>query len=360
MEATEQTNIVYNPATVDYWESRAIQRQLFSEIKGKDLIARLMPIYQTTLDYVNKEVESLYKNYGKDGAIDVAKMREKLTGTERSEVLKELKMKIRLAGEDPKKIIDKNFLVKLNRLEAIKERVYWSVRTMIPQMTEIQARTYSEIIQNTYFLQKQEIKQRKGNFIMTRFDQINKTEVQGLLEEKWFGGTYGERTKRNMTVFGEELRDILGTKMLTGISVQKTAKLVEERFNVSKYEATRLVRTESTHFANKAEMKSYEDEGIKYYKFVATLDGRTSDICKGLNGTIWRVEDAVEGYNYPPCHSQCRSTTVAMFPEEVGGKVMESNYKKGDEYSSAEDILSEIYETNKQGYEEETGIPINR
>jgi len=358
METIGQTNIIYNPATVDYWESRAIQRQLFSELKGKDLILRLMPIYQTTLDYVNKEVETLYKEYGKDGVIDVAKMKEKLTGTERSKVLRELKMKIRLAGEDPKKIIDKNFLIKLNRLEAIKEQIYWSVKSMIPQMTEMQTRTYSEIIQSTYFLQKQEIKERKGNFVMTRFDQINKTEVQGLLEEKWFGGTYGERTRRNMTVFGEELRDILGTKMITGISVQKTAKLVEERFNVSKYEATRLVRTESTHFANKAEMKSYEDEGIKYYKFVATLDGRTSDICKGLNGTIWKVEDAVEGYNYPAMHPACRSTTVAMFPEEVEGKVMESNYKRGDEYSSSEDILSEIFEANKTGYEADTGRSI--
>ena len=42
------------------------------------------------------------------------------------------------------------------------------------------------------------------------------------------------------------------------------------------------------------------------------LDNRTSKICRGMNGTIWKLSEAVEGYNYPPLHSNCRSTTVAI------------------------------------------------
>ncbi|MEG2348630.1 MAG: minor capsid protein, partial [Clostridia bacterium] len=51
-----------------------------------------------------------------------------------------------------------------------------------------------------------------------------------------------------------------------------------------------------------AELQSYKDDGIIYYRYSAYLDNRTSEICKNLNGKVFKVESARTGNNYPPMH----------------------------------------------------------
>ena len=77
--------------------------------------------------------------------------------------------------------------------------------------------------------------------------------------------------------------------------------------------AERLVRTENTRIAAQADKLSYEDSGIKKYRFIATLDDVTSVICQSLDNQVFRTEDMQEGVNSPPMHVNCRSTTTADF-----------------------------------------------
>ncbi|MGL5051574.1 MAG: minor capsid protein, partial [Fusobacteriaceae bacterium] len=39
---------------------------------------------------------------------------------------------------------------------------------------------------------------------------------------------------------------------------------------------------------------------------------RTSDVCKSLNGKIFKIKDAKVGINCPPLHPFCRSTLVVV------------------------------------------------
>ena len=59
-------------------------------------------------------------------------------------------------------------------------------------------------------------------------------------------------------------------------------------------------------------MKSYNEIGIKKYKYVATLDSRTSELCRELDGKEFEVSKAQTGVNYPPMHPRCRSTTISV------------------------------------------------
>ena len=49
---------------------------------------------------------------------------------------------------------------------------------------------------------------------------------------------------------------------------------------------------------------------MKYYRFVATLDRRTSATCRDHDGHIYPVDDYSPGTNAPPLHPHCRSTIV--------------------------------------------------
>ena len=65
------------------------------------------------------------------------------------------------------------------------------------------------------------------------------------------------------------------------------------------------------------DMVSYEECGIRKYRFVATLDLRTSTICRGLDGKVFLVSEQQPGKNCPPMHPWCRSTTVCEIEEEA-------------------------------------------
>jgi SPP1 gp7 family putative phage head morphogenesis protein len=63
----------------------------------------------------------------------------------------------------------------------------------------------------------------------------------------------------------------------------------------------------------------WEAPGLERVMFVATLDSRTTELCRSLNGRVYRLEDAPR----PPLHRNCRSVLRAVW----GGVVPTENLK---------------------------------
>ena len=70
-----------------------------------------------------------------------------------------------------------------------------------------------------------------------------------------------------------------------------------------------------------------QNTAVEYVRYLATLDQRTSPICRQLDGEIFRKDDAPR----PPLHFRCRSTLVGHIPgRESGGRSMTLAVKDGD------------------------------
>jgi SPP1 gp7 family putative phage head morphogenesis protein len=82
--------------------------------------------------------------------------------------------------------------------------------------------------------------------------------------------------------------------------------------------ARAIVRTSVTDISNRAarEVYSANDDLTKEFRYVATLDSRTSDICMGLDGQQFEYDS--EAARYPPQHVNCRSTIVPVLLDEIG------------------------------------------
>lgn len=78
--------------------------------------------------------------------------------------------------------------------------------------------------------------------------------------------------------------------------------------------ATAIVRTAIQHTAASARRETWKSNGevIKAYKWVATLDSRTSVICRSLDGKEFAIGKGI----MPPAHIACRSTTVAVLKDK--------------------------------------------
>lgn len=55
-------------------------------------------------------------------------------------------------------------------------------------------------------------------------------------------------------------------------------KRIEQKFNVGKFYASRLIRTEA-NFYSKIKLDNWRKRGVKQYQLLAVIDSRTSKIC---------------------------------------------------------------------------------
>lgn len=126
------------------------------------------------------------------------------------------------------------------------------------------------------------------------------------------GLTAMDRVAANMDKLQRTVQSGLVDCVVRGASKDELVRTLRARFDVSFNEADRLARTELQHIYGQATLDSYQAADVKQYKYLATEDGRTSDMCRTLDGRTFMLSQAVEGENYPLMHVNCRCTTVPI------------------------------------------------
>lgn len=295
--------------TSKYWDDRALRRLTGAEKTSEEYIKRVRKMYDKAYRDLNKDIETIYKNYSKDTGIDVDTLKTLLTKKETDKVFKELKAK----GYD--KYVKDNYKSRITRLEQLKAQIYAKAKDVYSEEELINHQCYSEVYKNSYYKAIYDTQMGTGyNF---GFGTIDDNIVKAVLNERWSGKNYKARVWGNTDILAESVSEIVGASILNGQSLSKTSKEIRERFGVGKYYAERLIRTETNHFYNEADAMAYEEMGIDKYVFVAVLDNRTSRMCQDMDNVVKDYKDKEVGVNFPPLHPNCRSTTRGYLGEEA-------------------------------------------
>ena len=108
-----------------------------------------------------------------------------------------------------------------------------------------------------------------------------------------------------------------GQLRAVGRSVRETIAAGGELTTMADNQIITLVRTSINQVANAASQQVYEanQDITKKYRYVATLDTRTSSICRALDGREFEYGKGP----MPPQHFNCRSTTVPVVDYESLG-----------------------------------------
>jgi SPP1 gp7 family putative phage head morphogenesis protein len=299
----------------NYWLEKRIANLLAdNEIQGKNALQSVLPLYEGALKNIQSQIQNVYDNYVGPNGVEKEKLRQIINGTDRAKFLKSVKANMQKVGLDVNRIYDDGKLMRLNRLEALKEQMYWQIMAIAPNERDVTGRTYADIVQNTY--QKTHDTVAKGYGITNAFATLDGYTTEAILREKWLGQSYSNRVWGNVNELALKLPEIVGSGIISGEAYGKTIQRVRTEFGVKYYEAQRLVLTETAYFSGRAELKSYNDDGIEWYEFSAILDKKTSKICEDTNNQRFRLSEAVTGVNYPPLHPWCRSTTYPILEDD--------------------------------------------
>lgn len=304
-----------------YWVDRAAERMVGYMDEAEKVSADIGKAYQKAMQELNKEAETIFRTFQTQHHLTEAQARLLLKNAKGKTMADKLKDALKHITDEEqqakiKAAIDAPaYQWRIGRLEALQDDIDSQCRNLYgveqKAVTGHLKGLYGEAYNRATF------DVQKGTGLGFAFHQMPTSRINEILKNPWSGENYSSRIWGHVSDMGDQLKEEMLVSFMTGRSAEKSAMAVAERFGVGASDARRLVRTESNYIANQAEMDSNKECGIEKYEFVATLDIRTSPVCQGLDGKVFPVDKAQAGVNMPPMHPYCRSTTIAVFDDDV-------------------------------------------
>ena len=307
----------------EYWRERAEDRLTEAEKLSVPYLEDIHAVYDDARLKIVEDIKNLYKNYYKDDeGFDQEKLRVIIPNGDLERFHQEMKK----AGLS--EYLPDNYKARMTRLEYLYADCWIESKKASLKHQQIETKAHRETIKNAYY--KTIYDTGVGLKINPAFSRLDNRAVNQVLNTKFLGGNYSERIWKNTDKLANTLKEVIGSAIARGESYSKTARGIRERFGVTQYEATRFVQTETCYFQNQAEIEALKTMGIEKYKFIATLDSRTSDICREHDKKVYNIEDAKAGENLPPLHPNCRSTVSAYLGEEYESAIRIARNEDGE------------------------------
>ena len=320
-------------ATQNYWQERYLKDKARSiNLSERYIKGRLKTYYTEAEKEIEAEIENFYEKYAKDEEITLAEARKRISSAEfnRSKFEKmaketaALKKKygknipegIKRQIEEQERILNtlsnKGAITRLQGLQA-------NIDNAILKLYDKQQLTMYDMLKNGYEdgYYRGIFRIQSGIGIGTDFTAINERAIRQAVTADHGKGNFSSRLYKHSKTLSRDLQENITVGLIRGESVDKMAKRISRRLDVSMSNAKRLVRTETAYIHELAALESYKEAGITKYRFLATLDNKTSEMCQELDRKEFPVDEATPGENLPPMHPNCRSTTEAVFEDEI-------------------------------------------
>jgi SPP1 gp7 family putative phage head morphogenesis protein len=132
---------------------------------------------------------------------------------------------------------------------------------------------------------------------------------QGKLLREWFDNLSATAKGEIQTAVRVGIAEGESTAQMVR-RVRGTPSGAEGVFGKTRRQTEAVVRTAVNHTTTQAREAVYKnnDDVVKGVLWVATLDARTTQICMGLDGKVFPVNEGPR----PPAHINCRSTTAPV------------------------------------------------
>lgn len=311
----------------EYWKRRTVDLEHLLQARTTATMVEVNRMYAQGVDQINAQIERILRRYVKNGQISQAYALQLLsagqTAQERERLLEQLqKTKEPQARRELIAMLDAPaYADRISRLQALQNAIRAEAVAMGVREERLAKARLTDTFKQAYYRTIFNDQKRNGLY---DFRLISDRRVQAALTHKWSGKNYSDRVWKNNAAFCKRLQRTIEVGCMTGMTLHDMEEhLLEDCIGADsdsgqRYCASRLIRTEVNHFSNQGFLEGYKAAGIIRYRFMATLDLRTSAVCRQLDGKTFLVEEAKAGENLPPMHPFCRSITVPVVSNRPG------------------------------------------
>ncbi len=403
-----------NKDQFNYWQLRDLQAEQENQDEATDKLKIINSAYQQAQTYLSDEVKKIYRRYfyADISTDEIESIMSSHISPSELVTLKALASDI--TDKESKKAVD-DYLSRLaaksriTRLEEMQVKAYIAAKSAGAVELEQNVKLHTDVMKRAWAQAEKQgavydkakdykldasnakpvLEQRKDKIVIkdpktgkevasvsmkvdeskTKFTKMPNKYVERALNSRWNGSNFSSRIWDNTDKLADRLKELFTVKELSNMPEREMIKQIDQEFNVGKFNASRLIRTEVNYFYSKTKLDNWKRRGIKQYQLIAILDSRTSKICRSINKKIFNVSDAVFGKNMPPLHPFCRTVAVIYLgakrlknvtgPEfkfrDIPTHLEKDKFKKSD--------IEKIYKRLKfvfESYQKETGIDIQK
>lgn len=309
----------------DYWKTRfeALNGSLLKE--GMDFYDDAEVLFRRAQNSINKDIAAWYQRFADNNQITLQEAKKWLRGSELEEFRWTVDDYIRKGRENgisadwAKQLENASARFHISRLEALKVQMRQHLEELYGNYQDGLDRTMRSVYEDAYY--RTAYTMQEGYHTGFEVAALAESEIDAVMRKPWAadGSNFSDRIWKDKAKLLSSMETELTQGLIRGDPQDRIVKKLAERMGVSRSNAARLVATESAFFAAKGELDNMKELGVEKYQFLATLDRRTSDICRSMDMKIIPMKDFQPGVTAPPLHCWCRSCTVPYLGENPDG-----------------------------------------
>lgn len=328
----------------EYWKQRFIQLEAAQNRKGATAYLEMEKQYKAAQNELEAQIARWYQRFADSNGISLAQAKQWLKGQDLAEFKWDVKEYIKYGKENAingawmQELENASSKFHISRLEALQIQTQNSLETMFAQQMGTMKKALSDVYASGYYHTAYAVQQGFGlGWDVAGLDQA---QIEKVLSKPWAvdGYNFSTRVWNSKTKLIGEVHNELSKNLLTGADPQKAIDSLAKKMGTSKSNAGRLVMTEQAYFSSAAQKDCFNDLDVEEYEIVATLDSHTSDICRSLDGRVFKMSDYKPGVTAPPFHVYCRSTTAPHFKENFDAGERAARGADGKTYYVPDDV----------------------
>lgn len=318
-----------------YWKQREAQEQAWIRqqlANDEQFNKQLEQMYQNTLDKITKEVEAEYYRLSAKEGISLKDAMKKVEDFEVREYQEQARQLVKHAQEIYKKngivryedfpeevnsrLRIYNATMRINRLEYLKSKVgLEALRNGINVIDKTNDRLTNDYIQT---LKRQAGILGESTIPDPRIGQIIKVVLADI-----GNANFSQRLWRDIDVLKAQLDEVLTKSLIVGNSNQQAARELRKRMSdiadAQRFDAERIVRTESARIESQATLQSLNKYGFKYVKW--NIEPGACKTCVNISEAdpdnvgeqgVYSINDVP----FLPAHPNCRCSLSAYWVDD--------------------------------------------
>ena len=297
----------------DYWKKRIAAEQLAKMERSatiSDVIGRL---YDYHFKELEKEIRAFEQRYADKNGLSLSEVKARVDD-----------MDVRAFEEKAKKYVaEKDFSAKANS-----ELELYNLKMKVNRLELLQYQLDLEMVAlgdaehklTERFLSDEYVKAIATQSGLLGQSVISAEQVrqaaETVLNTSFKGARWSERIWQRQDALREIVARMTEDYLLKGKNPTTMIAKIRKEFEVSASDAKRLAVTEGARVATEAQRQSLVANDYEEYEYIA--EPKACDICKALDGKIFKVKDMEPGKNAAPMHPHCHCSVAAHFSMSDG------------------------------------------
>lgn len=302
MSALKKRNKEYN-------ETRKRQ----SDLKKKDINhdRALQKIHEDSVSRIQGQIDNFYLKYAASDGLTIGEAKKRADDFDVTQYFDKARKAVKDKDFSPETnawLKDYNRKMRISRLEVLKGEIQLELVNMTEEKEKYISSALEDSMKSEYAAQRKRIQEQLNKYhdqvgILNMSTRSPIDKYRGIINADFYGNNFSDRLWGYARDMDKDIESSLSRIYTDMMGYQQERARLKNKFDVTDYEAQRLLRTEMRRVNSQLQEEMLKDNGFTHMIYVT--EPGACEICAPLENNAIPIEDVEIGINQPPMHPNC-------------------------------------------------------